>query len=68
MDRYMDHGDRSYRLSPDTAKYNAGAVSYHAWNRQAFLSSDLFPAGAGFYLYPQQRKISGTSLVLCFSF
>lgn len=68
MDRYMDHGGRSYRLSSDTAKYNAGVVSYHAWNRQAFLSSDLFSAGAGIYLYPQQRKISGTSLVLCFSF
>ena len=68
MDRHMDHGDRSYRLSLDTAGYNVGGVLYYAGDWQAFVSSDLFSAGAGVYLYPQPGKVSGTSLVLCFDF
>ena len=68
MDRHMDHGDRSYWLSFDTAKYHAGVVLYHAGNWQDFVSFDLFSAGAGIYLYSQHGKVSGTTLVFCFDF
>ena len=52
MDRHMDHGDRSYRLYLDTEGDHAGTVLYYAGNWQAFVSTDLFFAGAGVYLYP----------------
>lgn len=65
MDRHMDHGDRSHWIYVCITAQNAGAVFSVARNRQAFLSIDLFPAGGRVSVYPQQRKVSGTSLVLC---